>query len=66
MSRNEVKFLDQIEKAYREIVHAPDMSVEEKMKKLRGADREAWFNSCEEAEAKWRDRREARLLAVTT
>jgi hypothetical protein len=33
---------------------------------LRRAYRQAWFGSCEEAESKWRDRREARLVAVTS
>ena len=66
MPRNKLKLLDQIEKAYREIGHAPDMSIEEKMKKLRRAYRQAWFDSCVEAESKWLDRRDARLITVTS
>ena len=64
MPTKEAKFIDQIEKAYRQIAFAPNVSVEEKMERLRTAYRQAWFDSCEEAEAKWLERGAMRLSAA--
>ena len=56
---------DRIVKAYKEIAFAPDISVQEKMKKLRYCYRQTWFDSWVDAEHNWQRVRAERLASLS-
>lgn len=54
--KKQLDYILQVDRAYRDIalrLEVPDL---EKIDRLRKAYRQAWFESCDDAESKWRKR----------